>query len=416
MTRTYFSPLEAEQQLQNLRIFISVAVAESVTRAAEQLFKAPSAVTRSIIELERSVGVPLFERKPRGMLLNAYGEAVLVRARRIHDEIQSAADEFLRSRTKPLSSPSSAISNLLFNGRKLELLIHLADSRNISFTADHMNMTQAGASMALSRIEAVLGQALFQRRMQGMVATEAAEQLVMRARRVFAELRHMGSDISAISGNLTGSVVIGTTPLGRTHFLPTAIAIATAQHPELRVTSVESLYEQLISSLRSGDIDIVFGVLRPSHLNQGLLTEPIFTDRFGVVVRAGHPLARRTQLHMSELLTERWILPRHNALGRPLVDASFQKLGLQPPAPCVETGDLAILRQLLNDSDMLAVASPNQLLFEIRSGLLTELPVALGKTTREIGLIVRDGALLSPAALAVLDAVRSQVRELREQQ
>lgn len=412
MTQAYSSPPEAEQQLQNLRIFISVADAESITRAAEQLFKAPSAVTRSIIELERAIGVPLFERKPRGMLLNSYGEAVLARARRIHNEIQSATDEFLRSKAKAPASSTSVISNLLFHYRKLQLLIHLATLRNISAAAAQMNMTQAGASMALSRLEAVLGQSLFQRRMQGMVATEAADRLVMHARRVFAELRHMSSDISAISGTLTGSVVIGATPLGRTHVFPTAIATAISRHPGLRVNIVESEYEPLIGSLRSGDIDIVFGVLRPSHLNQGLITEPLFTDRLGVVVRAGHPLAQRTNLNMSELLTGRWILP---SLGRrPLVDACFEKLGLKPPTPSIETGDAAIIRQLLDASDMIAVTSPHQLMFEIRSGSLTELPVTLGGTTREVGLIVRDGAMLSPAALAVLDAVRSQVHTQRE--
>jgi LysR family transcriptional regulator of gallate degradation len=415
MAQTYTSPLEVEQQLKNLRIFLSVADAKSITQAAEQLFKAPSAITRSIIELERFIGVSLFERKARGMLLNAYGEAVLVRVRRIDDEIRLAADEFLRSRAKTRASSPSAISNLLFNGRKLQLIIHLATYHNISSAAAHMKMTQTGASMALSRLEAALGQSLFQRRMQGMVATDAADRLVMCARRVFAELRHMGSDISAISGNLTGSIVIGTTPLGRTDVFPTAIATTISRYPGLRVTTVESSYEQLIGSLRSGDIDIVFGVLRPSHLCRGLITEPVFTDRLSVVVRAGHPLARRTQLQMSELLTEKWILPRPNALGRPLVEAAFQKQGLQPPVPSVETGDLAVLRQLLNASDMLAVTSPHQLMLEIRSGLLTELPVTIGET-REVGVIVRDGAMLSPAALAVLDAVRCQVRERREHQ
>jgi LysR family transcriptional regulator of gallate degradation len=411
VTRTHGPPSGTEQKLHNLHVFVSVADTESITRAAEQLFKAPSAITRSIIELERAIGVALFERKPRGMLLNVYGEAVLLRARRIENEIEFAADEFPRSKSKSPAS-SVAISNVLFNDRKLQLLVHLADCRNISSAAAQMSMTQAGASMALSRIEAVLGQSLFQRRMQGMVATDAADRLVMRARRVFAELRHMSSDIAALSGSLKGSVVIGTTPLGRTYVFPTAIANAVSHHPELRVTTVENLYDQLIGGLRSGDIDIVFGVVRPTHLSAGLVTEPIFTDRLSVLVRAGHPLARRSQLRISELLQERWILPRSNAPGRPLIDASFERAGLRPPVPSIETGDLAIVRQVLNDSDMLAVTSPHQLMLELHSGSLVELPVVLEGTTREVGLILRDGAMLSPAALAVLEAVRFQAREL----
>ncbi|MES3022856.1 MAG: LysR family transcriptional regulator [Pseudomonadota bacterium] len=406
----YTSPLEAGQ-LKNLRIFVTVADTESIARAAELLYKAPSAITRSIIEFERCVGMPLFERKPRGMLLNAYGAAVLVRARRIHDEIELACDEFQRATASTFRSSATAATNLLFDGRKLQLLIHLTDSRNISTAAAQMNLTQAGASMALSRIEAAIGFTLFQRMMQGMVATDVADQLVMRAKRIFAELRHMSSDIAAICGKITGSVVIGTLPLGRTYVFPTAMAKAISDFPGLRVTTIESPYEQLIIGLRNGDIDVVFGALRPVDRYQGLTTELLFTDRLGVLVRSGHPLAKRAPLHMAELLNEKWILPKSNAPGRPLVNVSFEALGLHPPVASVETADLAILRQLLNASDMLAVTSPHQLMFEVRSGMLTELPVPLGTTTREIGLILREGAMQSPAITAVLDAVRNQVRE-----
>jgi LysR family transcriptional regulator of gallate degradation len=94
-----------------------------------------------------------------------------------------------------------------------------------------------------------------------------------------------------------------------------------------------------------------------------------------------------------------------------MFEAAFRALGHEPPVPSLETGDLAILRQMTNSSDMLAVTSPHQMMFELRSGLLTELEVDLGDTTREIVLILRDGAMFSPAMLALLDAFRTQAHE-----
>jgi LysR family transcriptional regulator of gallate degradation len=205
-------------------------------------------------------------------------------------------------------------------------------------------------------------------------------------------------------------VVIGTTPLGRADFLPTAIATTIAQHPGLRVSTVESLYDALIGDLRSGDVDMVFGVLRPPELCQGLISEPLFTDRLSVVARADHSLSKRVNLEIADLIDERWILPRPVALARPVVEAAFRKLGLDPPVPAVESGDLSIVRQLLCTSDMLAVTSPNQLALELRTGTLVELPVTLGGTDRDVGLILREGAMLSPASLTVLEAVRRQSR------
>ncbi len=130
----------------------------------------------------------------------------------------------------------------------------------------------------------------------------------------------------------------------------------------------------------------------------------------GIVVRGGHPLAARPKLSLKDVLTQQCILPRPEAPGRHLVDASFQELGLQAPVPSVETGDLAMLRQLIYSSDMLTAISPRQLMFEIRAGTLTELPVQIGATTRSIGFTLRQGSALSSAKLAVLDAIREQAR------
>jgi LysR family transcriptional regulator of gallate degradation len=398
------------QQLHNLRVFVAVAEARSIAHAARQLFKAPSAVTRSILELERALGISLFERTSRGMLANAYGEIVLTRACRIEDEIREVADELSRARARASLPSSKAIGAVLANGRKLELVATLVELRNISAVAPRMGMTQAGASMALSRIETALGQALFTRRAEGMVPTEAAERIAMRSRRILAELRHLESELSEISGASRGTVVIGTTNLGRSHGLQSALASALARRPGVRLSCIESAYEQLIRGLQNGDIDMVVTVLRPNGPGRGLTSEPLFADRMAVLARSGHPLAQRPRIEMAELVAETWILPRPHALGKQQVDACFLQLGLAPPSPSVETGDVAMLRQLLTASDMLAIAAPSQFRFEIEAGLLVELPVSLPGALVDVGLVLREGAMLPPAALDVVQSIREGVQ------
>ena len=140
------------------------------------------------------------------------------------------------------------------------------------------------------------------------------------------------------------------------------------------------------------------------------MTEALFNDRIGIIARAGHPLAQKATLSLQDLLGQPWILPRPNAPGRRVVEAFFHGAGLTLPAPSVETGDLAMLRQLLNSSDMITAISPHQLMFEIADGSLAELPLQIGATTRQIGFTLRQGSALSSSALAVLDAIRSQAR------
>src|SRR5882724_7774906 len=76
--------------LRHLRALSAVASAGSATKAARRLFRVSSAVARAVSELEEVLGVPLFERRSRGMVTTAYGECVLIRARRTEREFDEA--------------------------------------------------------------------------------------------------------------------------------------------------------------------------------------------------------------------------------------------------------------------------------------------------------------------------------------
>lgn len=82
--------------LRFLRYFDEVARAGSIRQAAERMHVAPSAVNRRIQDLEAELGVPLFERLPRGMRLTAAGELFVhyVRGRASAlDEVRSEIEE-----------------------------------------------------------------------------------------------------------------------------------------------------------------------------------------------------------------------------------------------------------------------------------------------------------------------------------
>jgi DNA-binding transcriptional LysR family regulator len=64
-------------ELQQLKYFREVAEREHVTRAAEKLFVSQSAISRAVTQLEEEVGVPLFYRQGRAVVLSRYGRLFL---------------------------------------------------------------------------------------------------------------------------------------------------------------------------------------------------------------------------------------------------------------------------------------------------------------------------------------------------
>ncbi|MCA1962615.1 MAG: LysR family transcriptional regulator [Prosthecobacter sp.] len=69
--------------LQLLDQFVVLARTKNFTRAAEELHLSQSALSRAIQKLEDQLGQPLFERKPREVVLTELGELLLQRAKRI---------------------------------------------------------------------------------------------------------------------------------------------------------------------------------------------------------------------------------------------------------------------------------------------------------------------------------------------
>lgn len=69
-----------------MRIFTTVARTGSIRSAAEQLFVAPTIVSRQIADVERNTGLPLFERTSRGVRLTDAGYLVLEHATRVQED------------------------------------------------------------------------------------------------------------------------------------------------------------------------------------------------------------------------------------------------------------------------------------------------------------------------------------------
>ena len=75
--------MKTELELRHLRVFAAVVDAGTHTRAARALGISQSTVSETLSALERTLGVALFRKAPKGPLLTAAGEATLPYARRM---------------------------------------------------------------------------------------------------------------------------------------------------------------------------------------------------------------------------------------------------------------------------------------------------------------------------------------------
>ena len=88
-------------KLHDLHVLMAVVQAGSMSKAASLLNTGQSAISRSIADLERTIGVRLLERNPQGVEPTAYGRALLKGGAAVFDDLRQAAKniEFLANPT-----------------------------------------------------------------------------------------------------------------------------------------------------------------------------------------------------------------------------------------------------------------------------------------------------------------------------
>jgi LysR family transcriptional regulator, regulator for metE and metH len=81
-----------ELELRHLKLVETIAVEGAMTRAAARLFMTQSALSHQLAGLEEALGVSVFRRVPRGMILTAAGEKLLDCARLVLPMLRQAVE------------------------------------------------------------------------------------------------------------------------------------------------------------------------------------------------------------------------------------------------------------------------------------------------------------------------------------
>ena len=96
--------MAAYPDLRILRNFVAVATAGSISRAAELRHIAQPALSLQMRNLEESLGVRLFERTSRGVMVTAAGERLLAHALAMLERMEAAIEDVQGAADEPLGT------------------------------------------------------------------------------------------------------------------------------------------------------------------------------------------------------------------------------------------------------------------------------------------------------------------------
>ena len=295
--------------------------------------------------------------------------------------------------------------------RQLRAFDEVARQGAFAPAARELCLTQSALSESIRQLEEAVGMRLFDRTTRTVGLTSAGQAFLQDVRQAFETLEQGVQNLCDLAALRRGKVRIAAAPSVLAVLLLPALPQLRAQHPGIEVELTEDSAEGIAQRVHDGRVDFGVGAAHPAGVE--LVTQPLVSDRMGLVAPADEPLLRKPKLKAADVAH----LP---FVGLTTDTAISQLLAAAPgmPANVLQTP--------------LRVSNPALLFDAVRQGLGVSLIPALTaqhpargdlgfrvldapQIVRRTLLIQRPRRAMSPAAQLLCDALRQQVLQLAQQ-
>lgn len=391
--------------LRHLRAFKEVAEHQSVSAAAARIHLSQPAVTQAIGGLERSLDLHLFDRHPEGMFVTPAGQGFLNRINRLFAHMETGARLALNAPQR--KSRATEVSFLAkISASQLRALIAIWQTGNFSLAARSIGISQPSVHRAARDLEKLAGVAFFATTRRGIELTQAGEDFARGVKLAAAELQQGYDEIKLSRGLDSTRITVGSMPLSRTAILPQAIHDLMADNSGVQVHTVEGPYQELLKSLRYGELDCLVGALRDPAPTEDVVQEPLFEDPLAIVVGPSHPLLSHRSPSLTDTLNYPWIAPPKTTPSGAYLFRAMQIAEMETTPVRVVSSSLVLIRGLLARGDYVTIMSRHQMAVERQQGLMVPLDIPLPDSARGIGLTTRQGWMPTPTQARFLDLLR----------
>src|SRR5437868_9595281 len=187
---------------------------------------------------------------------------------------------------------------------QLRYFVAVAEEGSFSRAAGMVRVAQPSLSQQIRKLEAEVGQPLFDRLPRSVVLTEAGRCLIDYARQILASIGDARRCVDELKGEVAGRVAVGAIPTIAPYVLPELVVTFQKHYPEVTLEIVEDVTERITRRIEAGELDVA--VLSTCQQSPSLLRERLGNEPLLALVPEAHPLAKQTLVTLDELTSQRF--------------------------------------------------------------------------------------------------------------
>jgi DNA-binding transcriptional LysR family regulator len=258
-------------------------------------------------------------------------------------------------------------------------------------------------SQAIRRLEAELGEPLFDRSSKDGTLTAAGRVLLEFAQQMLNLRKTAHSAIRELKDLDRGKLTLSANEYTVMYLLP-VLPVFRSRHPHIKVEIKRSLASRIASEVLGRGVEIGIVSFKPGE--GGIASIPVITDELALIVAPNHPLAGKETVSVRELGAESFIAHNVPSPYRDRVVRTFEKYKT-PLNISLEMPTLEAIKRLVEKEMGVALVPRLTAQVEIARKQVVALTVREMRLERRLYLVYRKGATLSHAARAFLRVAKS---------
>ncbi len=290
---------------------------------------------------------------------------------------------------------------------QLETFLAVAEERSFSRAALRLHRTQPAVSQVIRKLEAAVGETLFDRAARDGSMTAAGVLLRDYALRLLALRREASSALGELKSLERGHLQLAANEYTCIYLLQ-AIDRFRREFPHITVAVHRMLASHIPDELNLRTFELGVISFRPDPAQFRAIS--VYADSLALIVSPSHPLAASAHVSISDLGKELFIA--HNVASplRRRVIQAFQKYRT-PLNMGIELPTIEAIKRFVAMGNGVALVPHLTVARELESGDLVRVSVDELEVKRVLRLVSRRQATLSYAATAFLRTVRALAQE-----
>jgi DNA-binding transcriptional LysR family regulator len=291
--------------------------------------------------------------------------------------------------------------------RQLQYLVALAREKHFTRAASACNVTQPTLSGRIRELELELGVPIVKRGQRYQGLTPEGERVLRWAQLILNTWSAMRQELAQLATSdfgLTGRIVLGGIP-SALPMIPYLTKAVRALHPRIDFTVMSLSSEEILRGLEDYSVDVGITYLDNEPVT-GLLTTPLYAERYCLFLPEPHRLATRKSITWKEASELPLGLLTSNMQNRRIIDRAFRSADCRPD-PALETNSVI---NLCANVRLMGLASimPDYILSILGANPgVVAVPLVDPIVSHNVGLVAQDRDPLAPLVRAFRDAAAS---------